>query len=165
MAELWWWKSGVKRLKADGLLVFVCSPFAGDMGLNAKLAEEYSRFVYECGGVPVTPHLLFPRFLDEHNPDERRAGLEMGKRLLAHCDQLWAFGDVVSSGMKEEIHRAGELGIPVTHIRPGVEFLASALEKLNGQKATIIMPRGNGRTAAREALYEMMTEAPESEGR
>ena len=39
--------------------------------------------------------------------------LSFGASLLALCDRLVIYGDRISSGMKEEIRRARELGIPI----------------------------------------------------
>lgn len=36
---------------------------------------------------------------------------------MIKCDEIWAFGDNISSGMFEEIEFARERGIPVKRIR------------------------------------------------
>lgn len=46
-------------------LVYVCSPYAGDIETNAKNAKRYSRFAAQKNAIPVTPHfkpadLIFP---------------------------------------------------------------------------------------------------------
>ena len=43
-------------------LVFICSPFAGDMEGNAARAREYCRFAVAENCIPVAPHLLFPQY-------------------------------------------------------------------------------------------------------
>jgi len=94
-------------------LIFICSPFAGDMEGNTVKARRYCRFALEEGHVPFAPHLLFPQFLDDTKPDERQAGIEMGLSVLEHCSELWCFGEI-SPGMAIEIDKAGNtLGIPV----------------------------------------------------
>lgn len=93
--------------------VFVCSPFAGCVRQNVLNARMYSRFVFVCGHMPITPHLLYPRFLHDKDPKERDAGIRMGLSLLDCCAELWAFGGVISGGMKREIAYARAHGIRV----------------------------------------------------
>ncbi|WP_278568230.1 hypothetical protein [Amedibacillus dolichus] len=40
-------------------LVYVCSPYAGDIETNTEKAKKYSRFAMDQGTIPVTPHLLY----------------------------------------------------------------------------------------------------------
>ncbi|MCH3999970.1 MAG: hypothetical protein LKE66_10735 [Lachnospiraceae bacterium] len=42
----------------------------------------------------------------------------MDLALLKRCDELWAFGDEISSGMKREMKEAEKLGIAVLRITP-----------------------------------------------
>ncbi len=70
----------------------------------------------EQGYTPVAVHLLYPQFLDDSNPHERAAGLSMGHRVLAACDELWVCGNRISSGMATEIEAAKKLGIPIQKI-------------------------------------------------
>ena len=95
--------------------VFVCSPYAGCINLNVHNARMYSRFVFLCGCMPVTPHLMYPRFLDDRDPKERDAGIRMGFALLDNCAELWAFGDRISNGMRREIAFAESHGILVRY--------------------------------------------------
>ena len=46
-------------------LVYVCSPYAGDVETNVKNAKRYSRFAVDENAIPVTPHLLYPQFMDD----------------------------------------------------------------------------------------------------
>ena len=95
--------------------VFVCSPYAGCVKANVHNARMYSRFVFLCGCMPVTPHLMYPRFLDDRDPKERDAGIRMGFALLDNCAELWAFGDRISNGMRREIAYAESHGILVRY--------------------------------------------------
>jgi hypothetical protein len=90
----------------DRPMVFVCSPFAGSVQANIQNARRYSRFVYISGYMPITPHLMYPRFLDDKQFKERQDGMEMGLRLLDLCEEIWVFGDHYSSGMQREISHA-----------------------------------------------------------
>lgn len=99
------------------LMIFVCSPYRGNVKANARQADRFCRFVYEQQCVPFAPHLLFTRFLNDDDPDERYAGLCMGFEVLKRCDELWAFGKP-SAGMAYEILAAITLGKPVRRFSP-----------------------------------------------
>lgn len=90
-------------------LVFVCSPYSGDVEANERRAERYCRFVYEQKRVPFAPHLLFTRFLDDGNADDRAAGIAMGIEMLLLCGELWAFGEP-TAGMRIELETAARMG-------------------------------------------------------
>lgn len=87
-------------------LVYICSPFSGDVDTNIKAARRYSRFAVDRGCIPVTPHLLFPQFLNDRIPAERKLGLFFGNVLMSKCAEVWVFGSDISSGMAAEIKRA-----------------------------------------------------------
>ncbi len=87
-------------------LVYICSPYSGDVQRNTFNACRYSRFAALTGYLPITPHLLFPQFLDDNKPDERDLGLQFGNALMDRCAEVWVFGSQVSRGMKAEIERA-----------------------------------------------------------
>lgn len=93
-------------------LIFICSPYRGDVEANLKNACEYCRFTVRQGGIPSAPHLLFTRFLDDTNAVQRDAGIIMGIEMLTLCHELWAFG-TPTSGMRLEISEAMRLGVPV----------------------------------------------------
>lgn len=92
--------------RTDRPMVFVCSPFAGSVQENIQKARRYSRFAYISGYMPITPHLMYPRFLDDKQFKERQDGMEMGLRLLDLCEEIWVFGEHYSSGMQREISHA-----------------------------------------------------------
>jgi len=84
-------------------LVYICSPYAGDVVNNVKNAKKYSRFAVESNAIPLTPHLLYPQFMDDGNEDEREKAMHFNYVLLGKCSELWVFGGVVSRGMAREI--------------------------------------------------------------
>jgi hypothetical protein len=95
-----------KAAKAFRPLVYICSPYSGDVDRNVKAARRYSRFAVEMGYIPFTPHLLYPQFLDDGNPAERSLGLFFGNVLMDKCAEVWVFGSHISPGMNAEIERA-----------------------------------------------------------
>ena len=96
-------------------LVYICSPYAGDVQENLRRARQYSRFAVFHGSVPMTPHLMYPQFLQDAEPAERKIGTECAMTVLALCDEIWVFGDRISKGMAEEIEYAKEAYIPVRY--------------------------------------------------
>lgn len=122
--------------------VYVCSPFRGDIKTNVCFAREYSRRVFDAGYCPLAPHLLFPRFLDDNDPAQRQAGMEMGLSLLAQCRLLVVCGAAVSEGMEREIEEALRLNIPVI-----------ALEEL---------PRIEDNPRCRRSLWERIKAGPDA---
>lgn len=95
-----------RALRAFRPIVYICSPYSGDVEANVDAARRYCRFAVEQGYIPVAPHLLFPQFLNEESPKERQLGLFFGNALMSKCSEVWVFGDYISPGMEAEIRRA-----------------------------------------------------------
>ncbi|PWJ51377.1 DUF4406 domain-containing protein [Faecalicatena contorta] len=97
-------------------LIYVASPYAGDIEKNTEFTKRACRHVMNEGHAFFAPHLLYPQFLDDSNPKERQAGLDMGLAMLPRCDELWCYGYRISFGMHLEIEEAVRLGIPVRRV-------------------------------------------------
>lgn len=101
---------------AEGKIVYIASPYAGDVEGNVAFAKAACRLAMEQGDTPVAAHLLYPQMLDDAVPEQRELGLRMGLRLLEACGELWLCGSRVSGGMQEELEAAWRHGIPVRRI-------------------------------------------------
>lgn len=99
----------------DSPVVYICSPFSGDIERNTRRAKAYSRLAVDRGCVPITPHLYLPDFISEEA--ERDLALACGLRLLDACQEIWICGGTVSAGMEREIQYAAAHGIPARHIK------------------------------------------------
>ena len=97
-------------------LIYMASPYAGDIEKNTAFAKKACRHVMNEGHAFFAPHLLYPQLLDDSNPQERQAGLDMGLAMLPRCDELWCYGDRISYGMHLEIEEAVRIGIPVRRV-------------------------------------------------
>lgn len=97
-------------------LVYICSPYAGDIQENIKFARAACRHAMKQGCAPIAVHLLYPQLLDDAIPAEREHGIRMGLQVLAACDELWVCGERISQGMNFEIEEAKRLGIPMKTI-------------------------------------------------
>ena len=97
--------------------IYVCSRMTGDIEINIENAKSYARFVAkECGAIPIAPHLYFTQFLDGNLLEDRAFSTMAGLMLLSECDELWYFGDNISSGMVREIIAAKEQNIRVRYV-------------------------------------------------
>lgn len=97
------------------MVIYVCSPYRGNVKYNTDLARAYCRFVYEKGYVPFAPHLHNTQFLDDNILEQRKAGIRLGLEILKQCNELWCFGDALSEGMRIEIEEAKRLNVPINY--------------------------------------------------
>ncbi len=81
-------------------LIYVCSPYSGEVARNVKRAKAYCRFVLRQNRIPMAPHLLYPQFMDDK---DRGRIYTINEVILNKCTELWVFGDRRSPGMKKEI--------------------------------------------------------------
>jgi hypothetical protein len=99
-------KSMEKELFKYRPIVYICSPYAGDIEVNTENARRYCRMAVNSGYIPIAPHLLFPQFMNDDIPRERELAMFFGNVLMSKCAEVWVLGDRISPGMKEEIRRA-----------------------------------------------------------
>ena len=99
--------------RADQFVVYICSKYLVDINTNSNDAKRYSRFAVEQGMIPIAPHLLFPLFMDEKT--ERDIAMYMNEVLISRVDELWVFGNELSSGMKAEVEAAKNLKKPIRY--------------------------------------------------
>ena len=100
-------------------LVYVCSPFRANGTTTQEEHVNYARkacaYVVSTGNIPIAPHLLFPQFMDDDDPEQRALAIEMNKELIEMCDELWYFSEVsggkLSEGMTAEILHAHRIGM------------------------------------------------------
>ena len=91
----------MKIRNKDSPIVYICSPYSGDVSGNLDRACRYSRFAVDEGCVPITPHLYLPLFLSEETERELAIGLDL--RLMDVCRELMAY--------------AADIGIPIRHVK------------------------------------------------
>lgn len=103
-------------------LVYIASPLRGDdpsgkaYETNIRRAAEYCQKACSLGVLAFAPHLYFTQFYNDTISEEREKGLEMGLAMLEKCEELWVMGRRISQGMRGEIARAKELGLPIYHV-------------------------------------------------
>jgi hypothetical protein len=82
-------------------IVYICSPFSGDVARNTENARKFCKYAVSKGVMPIAPHLLFPQFLDDNCPVEREKGLAFGLALLEKADELWVYCEYAPPATQE----------------------------------------------------------------
>lgn len=104
------------------LLVYICSPYRGDTEKNTEKARKYSRFAVESKAIPMTPHLLYPQFMDDSNPEERYLATHViNYVLIGKCQEVWVFGEGISEGMGREIALAEKRRMKIRYFTETME--------------------------------------------
>ena len=93
--------------------VFLSHPFAENPGVNVARVITFARRIALEGHLPLAPHLLFRRVLDERT--ERELALRLCLRLVSLSNEVRVFGQS-SEGMRLELAEAERLGIPVVYV-------------------------------------------------
>lgn len=94
--------------------VFICSPYAGNIDHNTKVAQAMCRQAIIDGHAPFAPHLHYPGIVDDSVSEERESGIQSGLFFMEVCDEVWAFiGYGISSGMAIELAHAKNLEKPI----------------------------------------------------
>lgn len=94
----------IKESRTYKPLVYICSPFSGDIVGNTEKAKRYSRFAVDADAIPIAPHLLLPLYMKD--TEERELAMFMDMVILGRCEELWVFGKEWSEGMQAEINKA-----------------------------------------------------------
>lgn len=100
-------------------IVYICSPYSGDVEGNTEKARRFSRFAVDRGAIPITPHLLYPQFMSEEK--ERELAMFFNKVLIGKSEELWVFGENVTEGMSTEIGTAKKRGIVIRYFTERLE--------------------------------------------
>lgn len=96
-------------------MIYVCSRYRAEtreqLHMNIELAKHTCQTIANGGGIPIAPHLYFPRFMNDDMPQERYFGMEAGKRLMEQCVSFHVVtvDRMISEGMSEEIKYMTEI--------------------------------------------------------
>lgn len=97
-------------------LAYICSPYSGDVAANVELARDLCALAVTRRRIPLAPHLLFPQFMDDTDPDTRELAMFFNRILMTKCEELWVYTGRVTSGMRLEIDWAHHLELPIRYI-------------------------------------------------
>lgn len=96
-------------------LVYICSPYSGDVEANVELARQFCAHAVARCKIPLAPHLHYPQFMNDTNADERELAMFFNRILLSKCEGVWVYTARVSAGMRAEIGWAHHLELPITY--------------------------------------------------
>lgn len=96
-------------------LVYICSPYSGDVEANMELAQTFCAHAVARCKIPLAPHLLFPQFMDDNDPETRELALFFNRILLSKCEAIWVYTARVSVGMRVEIEWAHHFDLPIKY--------------------------------------------------
>ena len=99
-------------------MVYICSPYSGDVENNVLRARRYCRLAVDKGAIPIAPHLLFPQFMSEET--ERELAMFMDIAVLSRCKELWVFGEP-TAGMQKEIAYAERKQMTIKYFKEEAE--------------------------------------------
>ena len=105
-------------------LIYICSPYSGDILNNTAKAIQYCKEAIQ-DGIPIAPHLLYPQFLNDNIAAERIIGMRCAINLLMRCDVMYVYGETISKGMAAEISTATDHNIPIVY-KPSLPKISSA---------------------------------------
>lgn len=95
-------------------LVFLASPYAGDMEKNGIYVLAAAADSLKRGEAPFAPHLLYPMVLSDVDDEDRAEGIACGLAWGRFAAATVVYADLgVSPGMEVEIERANLEGRPV----------------------------------------------------
>ena len=106
-------------------LIYVCSPYRGEIQRNKEYARELTRAAINSGFAPVTVHLYLTEVLDDNKPQERSRGMEAGQDILERCGYI-LLGEKygISDGMQKEIILATLKGLILLYEKDGALYYA-----------------------------------------
>lgn len=112
-------------------LVYVCSPYRGDIRRNKEYARELTKIALDNGFLPVTVHLYLTEVVDDNDSEQRKRGLAAGMKILENCKYI-LIGEKygVSEGMKAEMIMAALKGIVMLYEKDGKIYLADSKEQI-----------------------------------
>ena len=98
-------------------IIYIAHPVSGDVNGNIikiiSIVREINMMCPEI--VTLVPYLADLYALDDNVPNERQRGIKNDIAVLKSglINEVWLYGDKISTGMQEEIKLAKELNIPI----------------------------------------------------
>lgn len=98
-------------------ICYIAHPISGDIAGNLERIRKIVRDINlsAVDVVPFAPYWLDCHALNDNDPAERSRGIQNDIAILRSgmVDEMWLYGDRISSGMQHEVELAMELGIPI----------------------------------------------------
>lgn len=95
--------------------VFIAHPIAGDIKGNTIRVLTICEQIHSKKIIPVAPYLVSLQYLNDDVIEDRELGILANIECFyrRYIDELWLFGNRISTGMKEEVILAFKIGIKV----------------------------------------------------
>lgn len=95
--------------------VYICHYYGKDPETSFKEVARICKEIVENepNVLPMGPQIYFNHFISENG--YREYIMDMCLNMVVRCDELWVYGDEISSGMAEEISLALYKEIPVVY--------------------------------------------------
>lgn len=117
---------------ANNRLIYICSPYRGEVERNLEYAKELTRLALDNGYAPIAVHMYLTQAINDDIPQEREKGLTAGKEILKNCKYILIGSKYgISDGMMGEIKLAIEAGL----IELAAEKDGRLVEVYGGQQA------------------------------
>ena len=114
-------------------IIYIAHPISGDIAGNLEKIRLIVRKINLCYNdvVPMAPYWLDCHALDDKIPEERERGIKNDIAVLESglIQEVWLYGNRISTGMQHEIDLAVRLGIRVV---AKSEEILTTLEKSKG---------------------------------
>ena len=107
---------GAKEQDEVMKLVYLESPYAGDVEVNLRYARACMADCFKRNEAPFVSHCLYtqPGVLDDNIKAERELGIRAGFEWGKHAEKTVVYSDLgISAGMKAGIEGANRAGRPV----------------------------------------------------
>lgn len=101
-------------------ILYIAHPIKGDVEANLaklrRIIKGINTSPKYATTVPFVPYYADVVSMDDNVPAERQRGLQNGLEILSRpgaVDEMLVMGDRITEGMKQEVFKAFEMGIPV----------------------------------------------------
>lgn len=96
-------------------LLWLASPYSGDIPRNVRYARDAMRDALARGEAPFASHLLYPQALDDAAPEERARSMQASYEWMGVCTRVAFYIDLGwSRGMREDLTMTIILRKPIT---------------------------------------------------
>lgn len=95
-------------------LIYVCQPLDNSLE-NIQKAKLYCKYLTDNGYNPFSPVLYYNSFLNLDNKKDRYMALLFAVDMIRHCEEVFIFGNYISSAMYAELEAADLYDKPVKY--------------------------------------------------
>lgn len=88
-------------------LVYICTPYPGDVEANVVPALRFSAFTVSARQIPLAPHLHFPQFMDATDANDHELAMFFNRILLSECGAIWSYTACVMASASRDARPAG----------------------------------------------------------